>query len=70
MFGRYVDEYRLATPVFRQQPAIRQLFLDPLRQRAGLIDFINRHNDGDFGGMGVIDRFNRLRHDAVVGRRH
>ena len=33
-----------------------------------LIDFVDGNDDGDFGGVRVIDGFKSLRHDAVIGR--
>ena len=68
LLGGNVDEYRRATPLFGHQSAIRELLLDPLRQRSRLIDLVYRNNNGNFGGVRVVDGFNRLRHDAVVGR--
>ena len=36
----------------------------------GLVDLVERDDDGHSRRLGVIDRLNRLRHDAVVGRYH
>src|SRR5439155_8671385 len=35
-----------------------------------LVDLVDRHDDRDAGCLGVTDRFDRLRHHAVVGRYH
>ena len=35
--------------------------------RVRLIDLVHGDNDRNFGGVRVIDGFNRLRHDAVIG---
>ena len=35
--------------------------------RFGLIDFVDGHDDGHFGGFGVVDGFLGLRHHAIVG---
>ena len=62
-----VDEDRLAAPVFRHQAAIGELLLHALGQGVGLIDLVNGNDDRNLGGMRVIDGFDRLRHDAVIG---
>ena len=35
-----------------------------------LVDLVDRHDDRHAGRLGVVDRFDRLRHHAVVGRNH
>ena len=62
--------HRIAAPVFGQQAAIGELLLDALGLRVGLVDLVNGDDDGDLGGAGVVDGFEGLRHDAVVGRHH
>ena len=42
--------------------------LDAVRVGLRLVDLVDRHDDRHAGGLGVIDGFDRLRHDAVVGR--
>ena len=64
------DHYGIAAPVFRQQAAVGQLLLDPVDLRVGLVDLVDRHDDRHLRRAGVIDRFDRLRHDAVVRRDH
>src|SRR6516165_9366222 len=67
LFGRDIDENRTSTPVFRHQAAICELFLDSLGQSVRLVNFIDRDDDGHLRGMRVIDGFEGLRHDAIVG---
>ena len=67
-FGRNGNHDNVAAPVFRQQSAIGQLLLDPLRLRVRLVDLVDRDDDRHLGRPGVIDRFERLRHDAVIRR--
>ena len=43
-----------------------QFLFDSVYVRAGLVDFVDRHDDLDSGCPGVIDCLNGLRHDAVV----
>ena len=58
----------LAAPVFRDEIQIGELALDALGIGARLIDLVDRHDDRHVRSLRVIDRFARLRHDAVVGR--
>ena len=44
--------------------------LNPVHLRVRLVDLVDRHDDRHFGRTGVIDRFEGLGHDAVVGRHH
>ena len=70
LLGGDVHENRGAAPVFRHQAAVGQLLLDALGQGVGLIDLVDRHDDRHFGGLGVVDGLQRLRHDAVIGGDH
>ena len=47
--------------------AIGELLLDALRLRIRLVDLVDRDDDRHLGRARVIDRFERLRHDAVIG---
>ena len=48
-----------------------KLLLDPIDVRAGQIDLVDRDHDLHVRrGFGVIDRFDRLRHEAVIRRDH
>ena len=58
----------VAAPVFRHQAAIGQLLLHPIRHGVRLVDLVDRDDDRNFGGVGVVDGFEGLRHDAVIGR--
>ena len=44
--------------------------LDAIRIRAVLVDLVDGNDDRHFRRAGVVDRFDRLRHDAVVRRHH
>ena len=69
-FGRNVDQNGVAAPVFRQQPAVRQLLLRPFGLRVGQVDLVDRNDDGHVRRAGVVDRLQRLRHQAVVRGNH
>ena len=69
-FGGNRHHDRIAAPIFRQQAAVAELLLDPLRLRVALVDLVDGHDDGHLGGARVIDGFQRLRHHAVIGRHH
>ncbi len=61
----------VAAPVFRTQLAFLQLLFHPVDVRAGEIDLVDRDHDLHmFGGLGVIDGFDGLRHEAIIGRDH
>ena len=48
-------------------PCSDKLGLDPLRVGVGLVDLVERDDDRHLGRLGVVDRLDRLGHDAVVG---
>ena len=60
----------IAAPILGQQAAVGQLLLDPLRLSVRLVDLIDRDDDRHLRRLGVVDRFERLRHHAVIGRHH
>ena len=70
LLGRDIDEHRVAAPVFRHQAAIGELLLHAIGHGIGLVDLVDRDDDRNFGRLRVVDGFQRLRHDAVVGRNH
>ena len=45
-----------------------QFTFDSLGIDARLVDFVNGDNDRNLGGLGMRNRFDRLRHDAVIRR--
>ena len=47
---------------------LRKLPLDALRIGVRHVHLVDRDNDGNSGGLGVVDRLPGLRHDAVIGR--
>ena len=48
----------------------QQIGPDPQWVGGGLVDLVDGDDDRHARGLGVIDGFDRLRHDAVVGRNH
>ena len=59
----------LAAPIFRSESFFLKLFFDSLNVGGGQIDLIDRDHDLHVrSGLGVTDRFQRLRHQAIVGR--
>ena len=61
---------RLARHAFDDDLVLQQLGAHAVRIGLRLVDLVDRHDDRDAGGLGVIDGLDRLRHDAVVGRNH
>ena len=68
--GRDVDEHRLAAVLLGDQAVLGELLADLVRVGALLVDLVDRHDDRHVGRLGVVERLDRLRHDAVVGRDH
>ena len=58
---------RVAAPIVGREALSLELLLDAVDVRAGHVDLVDRHHDADLGGLGMVDGFERLRHDAVVG---
>ena len=68
--GRNRHHDGVATPGFRNQTMFRQLLHDEVRVGPFLIDFVDGHDDGHLGGFGMVDGFNGLGHDAIIGSHH
>ena len=52
--------------VFRNQATLSQLLLDAIQIRFGTINFVDSDDNRNFGGLGVVQSLNRLRHYAFV----
>src|SRR5713101_1201762 len=70
LFRGDFHELRVAAPFRRNQAVFRQLPFRALQLRFRLVDLVDRHDDGHFRSPRVVDRFLRLRHDAIIGRHH
>ena len=64
--GRHRQHDRVAAPLFRHEPILGELLHDALGLGAGLVGLVEGHDDRHLGGLGVSQRFHRLRHHAVV----
>ncbi len=64
---RYFAEDGLPAPFFGGEFELRKFLLDPVRLGLGFIDLVDGYDNRHPGRLGVVDRFARLRHDAVVG---
>ena len=62
------DHDRVATPGLGHEPLLGQLLEDVVEIGIALVDLVHGHDDGDVGGLGVVDRLDRLGHHPVVGR--
>ena len=70
--GARRDRHRngVAAVVFGNQADLGQALLDVVDVGVGQIDLVDRDDDRNLGGAGVIDRLDRLRHHAFVGGDH
>ena len=66
--GRNRADDRLAAPLFGHETILRELLLDAVGVRAVDIHLVDGHDQRDAGGLRVVDRLDRLRHDAIIGR--
>ena len=60
----------VAAPLLGHQIVLGQLLLDVLGVSGGLIHLVDGHDDVNTRGLGVVDGFHGLGHDAVVGGHH
>ena len=67
LFCRNLNKNRFSTPFFRGKTILGQFPFDAFRIGVRLVDFINCDDNRDIGSFGVIDGFNRLGHDTVIG---
>ena len=67
LLGRDVDEHVLSAPLLGDDAVLGELLAHAVGVGTRLIDLVDGDDDGYAGGLGVIDRLDGLRHDAVVG---
>ena len=67
---RHLDDDRVAAPRLGDEFVLGELGEHALRIGVVLVDLVDRHDDRHLGRLGVVDRLDRLRHDAVVGGDH
>ena len=65
-----LDLERLARHALDDDLVLQQVRAHALGVGVRLVDLVDRDDDRHAGGLGVIDRLDRLRHDAVVGGDH
>ena len=68
--GGDFDVHHLAAHGFDLDLVLQQIGAHALRLGVGLVDLVDGDDDRNLGRLGVIDRFHRLRHHAVVGGDH
>ena len=66
--GRDRADDGVAAPLLGDEVVFRELLLDVLGVCAVLIHFVDRDDNGDVCGLGVVDGLDGLRHDAIVRR--
>ena len=68
LFGGYLDHNGISAPCFGDQSMFGEGVFDPIRVGGRLINLIHRHDQRHSGCLGMMDRFDGLRHDSVVSR--
>ena len=68
--GGDVDELVVPSPLGWDDATLDHLRPDAVGVRLVLIDLVDGDDDRDGGRLRVVERFHRLRHDAVVGGDH
>ncbi len=67
---RNLDVLNIAAHVLDDDLVLEQLLAHLLRIGAILVDLVDRHDHRHAGRLGVVDRLDRLRAQAVIGRHH
>ena len=68
--GGDVDEHRVAAVLLGHQAVLGELLTHLARVGLRLVHLVDRDHDRHVGRLGVVERLDRLRHHAVVGRDH
>ena len=66
-FGGNAYEDRVAAQGLRNNLVSHQILLDPFRVRVRPVDLIHCDDHGNLRSTGVLDCFDSLRHDAIIG---
>ena len=67
---RNLDGQRVAAERLDLHVVLQEFLRHALRIGVGFVDLVDRDDDRRAGRLGVADRLDRLRHDAVVRRHH
>ena len=67
LLGRDVDEHVLSAPLLGDDAVLGELLAHAVGIGTRLIDLVDGDDDGNAGGLRVVDRLDGLGHDAVVG---
>ena len=70
VLGGDLDIDNVAAKRFDLNLVLQQFGAHAIGSGIGLVDLVDGHDHRHLRRLGVIDRFNRLRHHAVVGRHH
>ena len=68
--GGNLHKNGVSAPVLGHDTDLGQFSFDPFGICIGLVDFIDRYDNRNFCGLGMVDGFYGLRHDAVIGGNH
>ena len=68
--GTNVNKLSVSTPIFWNQSQVGKLGLYTVGICLGLVHLVYCNNDGNLGILGVIDSFDSLGHNTVIGGNH
>ena len=68
--SRDVDEHRVAAVLLGDQAELGELLAHLVRIGVWLVNLVDRDHNRHAGRLCVVERFNRLRHDAIVCGNH
>ncbi|KAF0120397.1 MAG: hypothetical protein FD152_4173, partial [Xanthobacteraceae bacterium] len=68
--GGELDLKHVAAEAFELHLVLEKVGLDLLGPGVGQVDLVDRHDQRNLGGLGVIDGLDRLRHHGIVGSDH
>ncbi len=65
---RDLDVHRRSAPRLGNEPVVGKLLPDAVGVGFRKVDLVDGNNDGNLGFLGMVDGFESLGHDAIVGR--
>ncbi len=64
--SRYLNGYRVASPILGQQSVIGKLLFDPIGIGSWTVGFVDGYDNRHISCLGMVNGFQGLRHDTIV----